>query len=135
MTRSEDMMRNICNDPNLTNLGEEFKEYEESLKKSEQELINLLGLKDINMLSECITLEQLSKLTFNRAHDVINKMSISKRIKILNDLDYRLVHLYVATKEYNDEGFGKSMSPKDFIFIMGRIKYLEILQQWLYGIE
>lgn len=82
-----------------------------------------------------IVFEDLIKLTFNKAHDIINKMSLRKRIKMLDSLDKHLLHCYDMTKEYNDQGFGKSMSPNIFYSIMGKIKHLEILQNWLYGIE
>jgi ribosomal protein L37AE/L43A len=84
---------------------------------------------------ENMTFEQLTQFTFNKAKEFIFKMSLKKRISMLKELDYKLVYLYQATKEYNDQMFGKSMPPKDFMSIMGKIKHLEILQNWLYGIE
>lgn len=88
-----------------------------------------------NHWEETITFEQLTKLTFDKAHTLINKMSLKKRITILKELDHKLLYLYESTKAYTDRMSGKSMSPKVFISIMGKIKHLEILQAWLYGIE
>jgi hypothetical protein len=120
----------------LSYLSEEFIEYEQTeLQQSEKEMLDLLNPECISTLSETITFEQLSKLTFNKAHNCIIGMQIAKRIKMMEDLKFHLFHLYEATKEYNDKGFGKSMPPKDFQKIMGKIKHLEILQSWLFGIE
>lgn len=87
-----------------------------------------------NHMEDNITFEALSKLTFNKAHDLIVKMSLKKRMNMLKELDHHLVHCYEVTKKYNDQGFGKSLSPEIFYNIMGKIKHLEILQTWLYGI-
>jgi hypothetical protein len=82
-----------------------------------------------------ITFDQLTKFTFNRAKEIISHMSLSKRINILKELDKHLLYLYQSTKQYNDQMFGKSLPPKTFLSIMGKIKHLEILQLWLYGID
>lgn len=88
-----------------------------------------------NHWEDNITFDSLIKLTFNKAHDIIKKMTLKKRIKMLEDIDKHLLHCYEVTKGYNDQGFGKSLSPDVFYSIMGKIKHLEILQNWLYGIE
>jgi len=86
-------------------------------------------------IEDNITFEDLIKVTFNKAHVIINKMSLKKRIKMLEELDKHLLHCYEVTKQYNDQGFGKSISPEVFYKIMGKIKHLEILQNWLYFID
>ena len=87
-------------------------------------------------LEDNITFDQLCKLTFNKAHETIQKVPLKKRITLLEDVDKHLVHCYeIVHKDYNDQGFGKSMSPEIYYRIMGKIKHLEILQNWLFGIE
>lgn len=124
------------NHEKLSYLGKEVEEYEESvLKESEKELLLLLNVNDSEDFVEQMSFDQLSKFTFDKAHNFINKMTLPKRIQILHELDRHLIHTYDATKEYNDKGFGKSISPNVFYSLMGKIKHLEILQSWLYGIE
>jgi hypothetical protein len=117
-------------------LRAELLKYQESvLSESEKEMLILLDLENINEWAESVTFEQLAKFTFNRAKEIINEITLKRRIKLLGDLDYHLIHLYEATKGYNDKGFGKSMSPDEFYGIMGKIKHYEVLQNWLFGIE
>jgi len=128
--------KDIANNPDLSYLSEEVKKYEEDvLKQSEKELLNMLDLTRIDEWAIRITFDELNRLTFNKAHEIIKKLSIAKRIKLLKELDAKLIYLYESTKQYNDQGFGKSVSPEVFQSMMGRIKHLEILQNWLFGIE
>lgn len=130
---STELMEYLC-DTSVSLLGEEYSQYENDLKKSEEELEGILNL-DLDHHAEEITFEQLCSITFIKAKKIIFKMSIKKRIAVLKDLDHRLVHLYDGLKGYNDQGFGKSLSPQIFYQMMGKIKHMEILQQWLYGID
>jgi hypothetical protein len=128
----KDIAQNSC----LSNLSEEMEEYEQSvLKESEREMLMLLDFTVSDNFTESLTFDQLSKCTFDRAHEFINKMTLPKRIHILHELDKHLLHVYETTKGYNDQGFGKSLSPNIFYSLMGKIKHLEILQSWLYGID
>jgi hypothetical protein len=138
MSRSEEIMSKLVSDTLLQSdeLVDQFKDYEDDvLKASEKELEMILDLNKIEEWAESITFDQLTKLTFDKAHRAIGKISMKNRIKLLNELDRRLVYLYECTKGYNDIMFGKSMPPKDFFSIMGKIKHLEIIQNWLFGIE
>lgn len=135
MSKIEDLMREICNTPELSYLYEVFEEYEKELKDSAQELRTIIDSTELDNVAKNITMDKLTKLSFNTAHQVIQRLNIPTRIRLLNDLDKRLLSLYTATKHYNDKMFGESMPPKDFLTIMGKIKHLEILQSWLYGID
>lgn len=135
MSKIEDLMRKICDTPELSYLYEAFEEYEKELKDSAQELKTIIDSTELDNVAKNITMDELAKLSFNTAHQVIQRLNIPTRIRLLNDLDKRLLSLYTATKHYNDAMFGKSMPPKDFLTIMGKIKHLEILQSWLYGID
>lgn len=131
----EESADQIFKDPNITALSEQYGDYVAGLKESEKELLAILDLRGVDKLVETINYEQLTKLTFDKAKSLIQKFSVAKRIKVLQDLDKHRVYLYDCTKAYNDQMFGKSMPVKDFMKIMGKIKHIEILQNWLFGIE
>lgn len=130
----EQIMKQLCEDTDASILGYEFMEYEANLEKSQQELELLLNL-DLDKHAEAITFDQLCVITFNKAKVVICKMTIQKRISMLKPLQNRLDHLYEGTKGYYDSMFGSPVSPKVFQQMMGKIKHMEILMSWLYGIE
>jgi hypothetical protein len=134
-----DNMKEMTSNPIVSPsiLDPDMIQYEaDRLQNSEHELLGILNLSStFDIIVETITFDQLTKLTFDHAHNVINKMSIKKRIQILVQFQKHLDCLYDATKGYTDQMFGKSMPAKTFRSILGKIKHLEILQAWLYGIE
>jgi hypothetical protein len=119
------------------NLPITFEEYEALLSTEDTEsLFQLLMQEDAAALRD-VTLEDLIKMPFNRAQACISKFSLTKRIKVLENLDTRRSYLYNQASRY---GAGNPKDPnrlsaKDWRTIMGRIKHLEILQAWLYGIS
>jgi hypothetical protein len=128
-------MKETC-DLGISYLDEEYRDYENQfLKESEAELTLILNLKDPKGIAGKVTFDQLIKMTFNKAHEVIQRMDLKKRITILEQLRVHIEHLYEAVKGYNDKGFGKSLSPQVFYSLMGKIKHFEIIQNWLYGID
>jgi hypothetical protein len=123
-----DKLDQVLSTPGISYLSDLYQEV-----KNELDQINEV---EINAMSERITLADLIKISFDKAKKVTTKMTLTKRIKLLNELDAHLVYLYHETKGYDDQGFGKSKyGPKEFMKIMGKIKHLEILQTWLYGID
>jgi hypothetical protein len=119
------------------NLPISFEEYEALLSAEDTDsLFELLVQEDVIALRD-VSLEDLVKMPFTRAQICISKFSLAKRIKVLEDLDKRRSYLYNQAARYGD-GNPKEpnkLSAKDWRTIMGRIKHLEILAAWLYGIN
>ena len=63
-------------------------------------------------------------------------MTIAKRISILDELAKYRDFLYDTVGDYGRQGIPleEQLSANDFRALVGRIKHLEILQNWLYGI-
>jgi len=136
MDKTLEMFKTICEIPGLSNLSEEMKEYARALEESQQEVLSLFEENEATKWADIISFDELTRLSFSKAHTIIKNISFKKRLKLLSQLDYHLVCLYEETKKYKDLIAGKSeLTPKDFMRIMAKIKHLEILQSWLYGIE
>lgn len=103
-------------------------------KSSQEELLALAAEKKILKRIEELELEDLIKLSFESAKFAIERVSFKRRLKLLEDVDKFLLSLYKSTEAYGEQSFGQAMQPKIFEQIMGRIKHLEILQTWLFGI-
>lgn len=88
---------------------------------------------DINNLN----VSDLMRAPFPKAKGYIDQFTMAKRIQVLEDLDTHRTYLYDQASEYGAEGIPKeeALSVNDWKIIMGKIKHLEILQAWLYGIE
>jgi hypothetical protein len=123
-----------CAELGLNTLYDDFELYEAQLQKSEAELNQILNL-NLDKHAESITFEQVCSITFIKAKDIIFKMSVKKRIDVLKVLDYNLDHLYKMAADYGEPDVEVPITPKVYLALMGRIKHLEILMQWLYGIE
>lgn len=119
----------------LSTFGEEYAEY-----ATEQHAEAMATLWDMDATPKHVadlTLEDLLKQPFDVAHKYINQFTMVKRINMLNKLtDYRN-HLYNETGKFGAEGLPKEeqLSAKNFRSLLGKIKHLEILQNWLYGID
>ena len=121
-------MRQVFETAGLSYLEEVYAEAKDNL--------DALNEVELNQFIEEIAFAELIKISFNKVKGLIEKMTLKKRIKMLSELDDRLVFLYQETKGYNDALFGKAKyGPKEFQKIMGKIKHLEIIQTWLYGID
>ena len=115
----------------------EFAEYEEYFTEQNKEAIESMW--DAEPTSSYISklkLDDVLKLPFDLAHKYIDNFSMSKRISMLNELSTYRMHLYDQASRYG-EGLTKDeqIGPKDFRMLMGKIKHLEIVQNWLYGIQ
>ena len=117
------------------NISEE--EFNELLEMDDAELIHLQVIERSNMSEylENITFDQLLKLPFNEAQKAISFFSMEKRIKMLDELTTRKSHYYNQTAKFG-EGIPKDeqLSPEAFRSLLGKIKHVEIVQNWLYGI-
>lgn len=118
-----------------SNISEE--EFNELLEIDDAELIHLQCVGEDNMSAyvEKMTFDDLLKLPFNEAQRAINSFSMEKRIKILDELTTRRSYYYNQTSKYG-EGISKDeqLSPEAFRSLIGKIKHIEIVQNWLYGI-
>lgn len=114
-----------------------LQEYESLLIAEDTEaLFQMIDQDDEETIAK-ITLEDLMRMPFDKSKKSIEKFSLAKRIQVLSDLDTRRSYLYSYAARY---GVGNPRDPefvsaKDWRSTMGRIKHLEILQAWLYGIN
>ena len=118
-----------------SNISEE--EFNELLEMDDAELIHLQVIERSNMSEylENITFDELLKLPFKEAQKAISFFSMEKRIKMLDELTTRKSHYYNQTAKFG-EGIPKDeqLSPEAFRSLLGKIKHVEIVQNWLYGI-
>lgn len=98
-----------------------------------QELLRMT--KDDQVVTE-LTLQALLQLSFYKAKEIVDRMSIAKRILMLEELDEYKLYLYDCADQFAMDGVPKEerMTAKEFRAILGRIKHLEIVQNWLFGI-
>lgn len=85
---------------------------------------------------DTVTLDGILSSNFAVAKATIDQMTIAKRIKMLEDVYQYRDYLYSYLERYGGEGYSKDeqIGPADFRMILGKIKHVEILQNWLYGI-
>lgn len=118
-----------------SNISEE--EFNELLEMDDAELIHLQAIEggDMSEYIENMTFDELLKLPFNEAQKVISFFSMEKRIKILDELTTRRTYYYNQTARFG-EGIPKDeqLSPEAFRSLLAKIKHIEIVQNWLYGI-
>ena len=60
---------------------------------------------------------------------------MKNRLDILTEIDKLRIHYYNALGNYG-EGVARDeqLSPEEFRSLLGKIKHIEIIQNWLYGI-
>lgn len=117
------------------NISEE--EFNELLGMDDAELIHLQLIEGGNMsvYIEKMTFDELLKLPFTEAQKAVTSFSMEKRIKMLDELTTRRTYYYNQMTKYG-EGISKDeqLSPEAFRALLGKIKHIEIVQNWLYGI-
>lgn len=113
------------------------KEFNELLEMDDAELIHLQDIGENHMPEyvEKLSFDDLLKLPFNEAKCAVDTFSMEKRIAILQELTERRMYYYSQTSRFG-EGIPKDeqLSPEAFKSLLGKIKHLEIVQNWLYGI-
>lgn len=112
----------------------DIEEFEDALNRDTAELRRLLELCDDDDYIGKMKLEDVVKLPFAEAQRTIAKFSMEKRIAILDELTTTRTHYYEQTKRYCGVDREHLISANDFRSLLGKIKHLEILQNWLYGI-
>ncbi len=114
-----------------------LQEYESLLVAEDTELLfQMIDQQDEEAIKN-VTLEDLMQMPFDKSKKCIEKFSLAKRIQVLSELDTRRSYLYSQASRYGagNQRDSEPLSAKDWRLIMGRIKHLEILQAWLYGIN
>ena len=82
-----------------------------------------------------LTFDELLKLPFEGAKKSINSFSMEKRIAMLNEMDSRKTYYYNQTARYCGVSKEELISASEFRSLLGKIKHIEILQNWLYGLS
>lgn len=102
----------------------------------DKKLKQLIRMKDQEEMVNEVTLDKIMSFNFLAAKEVIEQMTIAKRIKMLDEVYAYREFLYENISRYGLEGLSKDeqLTANEFRILMGRIKHLEILQNWLYGI-
>ena len=112
-----------------------MEEYQKLIGQDDK-LKELMMIKKTEDMVDSITLETIMNSNFMAAKEVIDQMTIAKRIAILEDLSKYRLQLYDSFSRYGEKGVPRDeqLSSEDFRMLLGRIKHMEILQNWLYGI-
>lgn len=82
-----------------------------------------------------LTFDELLKLPFDGAKKAIDSFSMEKRITMLNEMDTRKNYYYEQTSRYCGVSKEELISASEFRSLLGKIKHIEILQNWLYGLS
>ena len=115
---------------------DEFVKEQARLVEDDKALKALLILKKEEESVAEVSLEQVLTSSFQTAKDTIDKMTLAKRIEMLDDLNKYRDYLYEQVNRYGAQGLSKDeqLKASEFRVIMGRIKHMEIIQNWLFGI-
>jgi hypothetical protein len=116
---------------------DEYVQATAELANDDQALRDLLKMKQVEDRVNEITLQSIMSVNFTSAKQIIDKMTIMKRIQILEELDEYKLYLYDRAGTWGNPDIPpeEQVSTKEFRAILGRIKHLEILQGWLFGIS
>lgn len=116
---------------------DEYVQATAELADDDKALKELLRMKQEEDLVNEVTLQTIMSANFTNAKQTIDKMTIMKRIQILEELDEYKSYLYNSVGTWGQPGIPKEeqLSATAFRAILGRIKHLEILQGWLFGIS
>lgn len=116
---------------------DEYVQATAELADDDKALKELLRMKQEEDMVNEVTLQTIMSANFTNAKQTIDKMTIMKRIQILEELDEYKSYLYNSVGTWGQPGIPKEeqLSATAFRAILGRIKHLEILQGWLFGIS
>ena len=109
-------------------------EFEDALARDTAELTRLLELVDDDDYVKNMKFDELVKLPFTEAQKTIERMEMAKRIAMLDELTTLRKFYYEETKRYCGVSKDELISASEFRSLLSKIKHLEILQNWLYGI-
>ena len=103
---------------------------------TDDKLKELMRIKETEDMVDSVNLETILTTNFVAAKEIIDQMTIAKRIAMLEDLSKYRIQLYDSFSRYGEKGVPRDeqLSAEDFRMLLGRVKHLEIIQNWLYGI-
>lgn len=79
--------------------------------------------------------DELLHLPFNSAQKAVTQFSMKKRLDMLDSLNSLRDHYYDQTSRFGENvPKEEQISPIEFRALLGKIKHIEIVQNWLYGI-
>jgi hypothetical protein len=115
----------------------DYQVFEAIMQDNSEEVKTLLLKCEDSAFISNLTLSDLLKLPFNSAKKAISDFSMAKRITMLNQLEEYKTHIYIQADRYGQEGLTKDemISAKEFRSLIGKIKHMEIVQNWLYGLD
>lgn len=105
-------------------------------EEDESNLLEILNKEEMDTYLTKLTIIDLMKFPFDRALRITKQFTLAKRIALLEELNKHRSFLYSQASKYDAENLPKEegLTPREWSIVMGRIKHLEILMSWLYGI-
>jgi len=113
----------------------DFETFNALLEQDDETLTTLLHQCEDTEYIRNLSFDELLKLPFDGAKKAIDSFSMEKRIKMLNELDERKTFYYNQTARYCGVSKDQLISASEFRSLLGKIKHIEILQNWLYGLS
>lgn len=117
------------------NTNIDFETFNALIEDDSNKLKELLSRCEDTEFIRNLTFDDLLKLPFDGAKKAIDSFSMEKRINMLNELDNRKTYYYDQTARYCGVSKDELISASEFRSLLGKIKHIEILQNWLYGIS
>lgn len=103
--------------------------------QQEQEVLDLLlRCEDGDYIID-LTFDELNKIPFTLAKKIIFKFSMVKRLQMLEAAKIKRNYLGKMISYYGMEEPPIKIMPKEYMIMMSKLKHVEILIGWLYGIE
>lgn len=116
------------------NTNIDFETFNALIEEDDNKLKELLSQCEDTEYIRNLTLDELVRLPFDAAKNTIDSFSMEKRINILNELETKKTYYYNQTARYCGVSKDELISAKEFRSLLSKIKHMEILQNWLYGI-
>lgn len=115
---------------------DEFVRATAEVSQDDKKLKEILTIKRQEEAIEQVSLDRIMTSNFQSAKEVIDQMTLAKRIEMLEEVSTYRDYLYECIDRYGKEGLAKDeqLTASEFRILMGRLKHLEIVQNWLYGI-
>lgn len=113
----------------------DFDTFNALITNDRAELEDLLSKQWDDVEIETMQLDDLLKMPFNQAKQVITNFSMKNRLRLLQDLNKRKEHYYVQTSRFCGVSKEDLITATEFRSILGKIKHMEVLMNWFYGID
>ena len=117
------------------NTNIDFDSFNALIEHDEDTLSKLLSQCEDTEYIRNLTFDELLKLPYDGAKKAIDSFSMAKRINMLNVLDERKSFYYEQTANYHGVSKEELITASEFRSLLGKIKHIEIIQNWLYGIS